>query len=44
MGLIRKLTYVGTCGVIDIRSDVQRIAWYSKKLMKEHEKPTRRWA
>ncbi len=38
MGLIRKLTYVGTCGVIDIRSDVQRIAWYSKKLMKEHAK------
>ncbi len=38
MGLIRKLTYLGTCGVIDIRSDTQRIASYSKKLTREHEK------
>jgi hypothetical protein len=37
MGLIRKLTYVGTGGLIDIRSDSDRIASYSKKLMKERE-------
>jgi hypothetical protein len=38
MGLIRKLTYVSTGGVIDVRSDAERIASYSKKLLKEHEK------
>ena len=38
MGLIGKLTYVGTRGMIDIRSDAERIASYSKKLRKEHNK------
>jgi len=37
MGLIRRLTYAGTGGLIDIRSDSDRIASYSKKLMKERE-------
>ncbi len=37
MGLIRKLTYAGTGGLIDIRSDAERVASYSKKLMKERE-------
>jgi hypothetical protein len=31
MRLIRKLTYVSTGGMIDIRSDAQRIASYSKR-------------
>lgn len=38
MGLIRKLTYVTTGGMIDIRTDAQRIASYSKKLSKEPDK------
>jgi hypothetical protein len=37
MGFIRKLTYFGSGGVIDIRSDGERLASYSKKLVKEHE-------
>jgi hypothetical protein len=37
MGFIRKLTYAGTGGLIDIRSDADRIASYSKKLTKERE-------
>ena len=36
MRFIRKLTYVSTGGIIDIRSDAERIASYSKKLSKEH--------
>ena len=40
MGLIRKLTYAGTGGLIDIRSDADRLASYSKKLMKERENAT----
>jgi hypothetical protein len=38
MRLIRKLTYVSTGGMIDIRSDAQRIASYSKRLLREHKK------
>lgn len=38
MGLIRKLTYVGTGGMVDFRSDAERIARYSKKLSNEHKK------
>ena len=38
MGLIRKLTYVCTRGIIDIRADAERIASYSKMLLKDQEK------
>jgi hypothetical protein len=35
MRLIRKLTYLATRGMIDIRSDAERIASYSKNLLNE---------
>ena len=38
MRLIRKLTYISTGGVIDVRSDADRLASYSKKLTKEHNR------
>jgi hypothetical protein len=38
MGLFRKLTYVGTGGMVDFRSDAERIACYSKKLSHEQQK------
>jgi len=41
MRLIRQLTYVSTGGVIDIRSDADRIASYSKRLNKQHTTTTR---
>jgi hypothetical protein len=41
MGMFRRLTYVGTHGIVDFRSDSERIARYSKKLINEH-KPTLR--
>jgi hypothetical protein len=45
MGMFRRLTYVGTHGIVDFRSDSERIERYSKKLSDEHKKadaPTRR--
>jgi DUF438 domain-containing protein len=38
MGMFRRLTYVGTHGIVDFRSDSERIARYSKKLINEHKK------
>ena len=38
MGMFRRLTYIGTHGVVDFRSDSERIARYSKKLSNEHKK------
>jgi hypothetical protein len=36
--MFRRLTYVGTHGIVDFRSDSERIACYSKKLSNEHKK------
>jgi hypothetical protein len=41
MHLIRQLAYLSTGGVIDSRSDADRIASYSKKLNEQHPTTTR---
>jgi hypothetical protein len=38
MGMFRRLTYVGSHGIVDFRSDSERVAHYSKKLINEHKK------
>ena len=42
MGLFRKRTYVSTGGMVDFRSDRERIEGYSKKLLNERKKANAR--
>lgn len=39
MRLLRKLTHIGTRGVIDLRTDAERLEDYERRLAKERNDP-----